>query len=80
MSFSKNAMLLFMFSILRMLIDFNNSLSLKVALLNLITKLSTWARVVDAMDTEVPSTVASILPTHAILITCCLMKPFLVPQ
>jgi hypothetical protein len=49
-------------------------------LLNLITKLSTWARVVDAMDTEVPSTVASILPTHAILITCCLMKPFLVPQ
>jgi hypothetical protein len=76
MSFSNNAMLLFMFSILMMLIDFNNSLSPKVALLNLITILSTWARVVDAMDTEVPSTVAAILPTHVILITYYLIKAF----
>jgi hypothetical protein len=76
MPFSTNDMLRFMFSILRMLIDFNNSLSLKVALLNLITKLSTWAKVADAMDTEVPSTVAAILPTHVILITYCLIKLF----
>ena len=73
-------MLLFMFSIIRMLIDFNNSLSLKVALLNLITILSAWAGVVDAMDTEVPSTVAAILPTHVILITYCQIKLFLVLQ
>jgi hypothetical protein len=76
MSFSNNAMLLFMFSILRMQIDFNKCLSLKVALLNLIKKLATWAKVADAMDTEVPRTVAAILPTRVILITYCLIKLF----
>jgi hypothetical protein len=52
---------LFMFLILKILIDLNNSLYLKVALLNLITILSTWARVGDVMDTEVPFTAAPII-------------------
>jgi hypothetical protein len=61
MSFSNNGMPLFMFLILKILIDLNNSLYLKVALLNLITILSTWVRVGDVMDTEVPFTAAPII-------------------
>jgi len=52
MPFHNNHMMLFMFVILKMIIDLNNSLRLKVALLNLITVSSTWARVIDVMDSE----------------------------
>lgn len=54
MSFPNNDMMLFMVSILKIIIGLNNSLHLKVALLNLITISSTWARVIDVMDSEVP--------------------------
>jgi len=48
MSFPNNGMVPFMFSILKMIIDLNNSLPLKVTLLHLIAILSTWARVLNA--------------------------------
>jgi len=44
---------LFVFLMLKLIVDLNNSFHLKVALLNLITISSTWARVIDVMDSEV---------------------------
>ena len=64
MPFHNNHMMLFMFVILKMIIDLNNSLRLKVALLNLITVSSTWARVIDVMDSEVPLLSEYILPAE----------------
>ena len=64
MPFHNNHMMLFMFVILKMIIDLNNSLRLKVALLNLITVSSTWARVIDVMDSEVPLLSKYILPAE----------------
>lgn len=61
MSFPNNGVMLFIFSVLKMIIDLNNSLHLKVALLNLITISSTWARVIDVMDSEVPFTITPII-------------------
>lgn len=71
MPFHNNHMMLFMFVILKMIIDLNNSLHLQVALLNLITISSTWARVIDVMDSEVPFTISKeacvVLNTHCLL-------------
>lgn len=44
--------------ILKLIIDLSNYVYLKVSLLNLIAISSTWARVIDIMDSEVSFTAA----------------------